>query len=388
MDMLQVFHMNKGQGEASYAKNCTVQNKILSITKSFVEEAIKGYFGNDFPETMAIADLGCSSGPTALKAVGKIIDAVSERFQKMDGHSSSFPKFMVFLNDLPGNDFNGVFELIFNFQKKLKGEKGDDFGSGCFIAGLPGTFYGRLLPNNTLHFVHSSSSLHWLSQVPPGLDGEDNPKMVNKGKIYLSVTSPSEVINAYRLQFRKDFLSFLKYRAEEVISGGRMVLTFMGRRSNDPISEEDCYPWELIARCLMSMVSEGLIEEEKLDYFNVPYYAPCLEELKELVEEESSFSGYRFDAVEVDWDGDDNKLNIDNSDEFTSSFSCRMAATLTKGQKVAKMHRAVCESMLQHCFGGEIMNDLFLRYTRVLDDHFTYNPSSKLISLVVSLIRN
>lgn len=384
MDMLQIFHMNKGQGEESYAKNCTVQNKILSLTKSFVEEAIQGYLSNELPETMVIADLGCSSGPTALGAVSEIINMVNARSRKMEGHSSS-PKFMVFLNDLPGNDFNGVFGSLNNFQNKLKEEKGGEFEPcSCFVAGLPGSFYGRLLPNKTLHFVHSSSSLHWLSQVPAGLDDKDNAKMLNKGKIYMSMTSPNEVINAYKLQFRKDFLSFLKCRAEEVISGGRMVLTFMGRRSNDSTSEyNNFYPWELIARSFNSMVSEGLIEEDKVDNFNVPYYAPCLEEVKQLVEEESSFFGHRFEAVEVEWDGDVKLINNNQSDEHSL---CK--AALAKGERVAKIHRAVVESMLEHYFGKNIMDDLFQRHIKILEDHFINNRNSTMISLVVSLIRN
>ncbi|XP_010673141.2 probable jasmonic acid carboxyl methyltransferase 2 [Beta vulgaris subsp. vulgaris] len=376
MDMLQEFHMNKGQGEDSYAKNCNVQNNILSVTKSFVEEAIQGYFDNDFPETMAIADLGCSSGPTALAAVSEIMDMVNARCLRMDRNSAS-PKFMVFLNDLPGNDFNGVFASLSSFQKKLKEEKGNDFGP-CFIAGLPGTFYGRLLPTNTLHFVHSSCSLHWLSQVPPGLDGKDNPMMQNKGKMYASVTSPSEVVDAYKLQFRKDFLLFLKSRAEEMISGGRMVLTLMGRRLNDPISY---YPWEFLSQCLMNLVSEGIIEEEKVNSFNVPFYAPYVEELKQLVEEESSFFGYRFGSFEVEWDGHEH-VKHNNNELF---HSCEV---LTQGERIAKMHRAVIGSMLEHFFGGEIMDELFHRYSRVWDDHLTHKPDSKCLSLVVSLIRN
>ncbi|KAL2892712.1 Salicylate carboxymethyltransferase, partial [Bienertia sinuspersici] len=350
MDMLQVFHMNKGQGESSYAKNCTVQDKILSLTKSYVEEAIQGYFMNDIPETMVIADLGCSSGPTALDAVWGIIDVIISKYRKMNGKSHSTPpKFMVFLNDLPGNDFNEVFGSLSNFQKILKEEIGDDFGP-CFVAGLPGSFYGRLLPSNSLHFVHSSSSLHWLSQVPPGLDGKDNPKMKNKGKIYLSKSSSSEVINAYKLQFQNDFMSFLKSRGEEVISGGRMVFTLMGRRSYDTYS------------------SEG-VEEEKVDSFNVPYYAPCPEEIKELVEEEESFREYSIEAVEVEWDGGNNDLsNNDDSSSSSSpssppssSSSCK---ALTRGERIAKMHRAVSESMLEHCFGGEIMDGLYHRYSK------------------------
>ena len=141
-----------------------LQNKILSITKPFFEAAIEDYLTTFryFPETMAIAELGCSSGPNTLTAVSEILDKVAEKFMEF-GHRKS-PKFMVFLNDLPGNDFNAVFASWASFHAKLKEEKGSDFGP-CFIAGLPGGFHGRLLPNDCLHIVHSSSSLHWLSQV-------------------------------------------------------------------------------------------------------------------------------------------------------------------------------------------------------------------------------
>ena len=70
------------------------------------------------------------------------------------------------------------------------------------------------------------------------------------------MTSTFEVVNAYRQQYLKDFLAFLKSRAEEMISGGRMVLTLVGRKSRDPTSEEDAFPWEFIAQTLARMVSE------------------------------------------------------------------------------------------------------------------------------------
>lgn len=79
---------------------------------------------------------------------------------------------------------------------------------------------------------------------------------LNKGKIYISKTSPPRVLDAYLVQFQKDFSLFLKSRSEEVVPGGRMVLSFMGRRSTDPTTEESCYHWELLAQALMSMVLE------------------------------------------------------------------------------------------------------------------------------------
>ncbi|KAJ8442552.1 hypothetical protein Cgig2_026494 [Carnegiea gigantea] len=280
MDMHQVFHMNKGEGEASYAKNSTVQNKILSITKPFLEAAIEDYLTTFryFPETMAIAELGCSSGPNTLTAVSEILDKVAEKCMEF-GHRKS-PKFMVFLNDLPGNDFN---------------------------------------------------------EVPAGLDGKELGAMVNKGKIYLSKTSPKSVISAYMLQFRNDFMSFLKCRSKEVISGGRM----------------------------------GILDEEKVDSFNIPYYAPCLEELKQMIGEEASFSLNRFEVFEVEWDGGERMESLEE----------------TRGERIAKMHTAVIESVLDHHFGREVVDQLFIRYARIVDDLLS-KQALKLINLVISLTRN
>ncbi|KAJ8442558.1 hypothetical protein Cgig2_026500 [Carnegiea gigantea] len=342
MDMIQVFHMNKGEGETSYAKNSTVQ------AKAAIEDYLTkfGYF----PETMAIAELGCSSGPNALMAVSEILDAVAEKCLEFGRRKS--PELMVFLNDLPGNDFNEVFASLASFHAKLKDEKGADFGP-CFIAGLPGSFHGRIIV-----------------RVPTGLDGKEHGEMVNKGKIYLSKTSPKSVISAYMLQFRKDFMSFLKCRSEEVIPGGRMVLAFTGRSSTDPVCEIACAFSDLIASTLMTMVSEGILDEERVDSFNVPYYAPCLEELKQMIGEEASFSLDRFEAFEVEWDGGEKMESLEE----------------TRGERIAKMHRAVLEPMFDHHFGRAVVYELFIRYARIID-HFLSKQALKSIYLIISLTR-
>lgn len=106
------------------------------------------------PSALVIADLGCSSGPNTFFAVSELIKTVENLRRKM-GHDDP-PVYQVFLNDLPGNDFNAVFRALPSSQ---------DNQAQCFFAGVPGSFYGRLFPSKTLHFVHSSYSLHWLSQV-------------------------------------------------------------------------------------------------------------------------------------------------------------------------------------------------------------------------------
>ncbi|XP_050366461.1 probable jasmonic acid carboxyl methyltransferase 2 [Argentina anserina] len=394
MEVVQVLHMNKGNGEASYAQNSKVQNKILTIAKPIIEEALFELLGSNNVmsiESMGIADLGCSSGPNALLIVSEIVDYIHAQLSSGLLHpSSSSVEFRVFLNDLFSNDFNTVFMSLPAFYNKLRED--DRYkrllgaNHNLFISAVPGSFYGRLFARKSLHFVHSSSSLHWLSQVPPSLDSKAFPAP-NKGKIYISKSSPQSVLDAYSRQFQEDFSMFLKSRAEEIVGGGRMVLSFMGRPTLDPTTEQSCYQWELLALALMSMVSDGLVAEEKVDSFNAPYYAPCAEELKLELQKDGSFILDRLEAFEIDWDGgadvvDDHQAIPVNG--YESVDYDQMVAK--RGNRVAKTIRAVVESMIEAHFGTEIMDELFRRYAELVTNHLS-KTRTKYINLVISLIR-
>ncbi|XP_065851462.1 S-adenosyl-L-methionine:benzoic acid/salicylic acid carboxyl methyltransferase 3-like [Euphorbia lathyris] len=230
MKVSEALHMNVGKGETSYAQNSLLQQKVIAMTRPIVEEAMRKLYMNKYPERLYIADMGCSSGPSTFLAVSEIINVVENICGKI-GHGS--PEYQVFFNDLPGNDFNNIFRFIPSFHEKLKQQFETGIGP-CFFAGVPGSFYHRLFPANTLHFVHSSYSLMWLSHVPKKLEG-------NKGNIYMASSSPASILKAYYNQFQKDFSTFLMCRSKELVSGGCMVLTFLGRRSEDPSSKECCY---------------------------------------------------------------------------------------------------------------------------------------------------
>ncbi|CAK9150383.1 unnamed protein product [Ilex paraguariensis] len=163
MEVERVLHMNGGHGESSYAHNSSFQKSEMLKVKPLIEATIKDMYNinGGFPECLKITDLGCSSGPNTLFAVSEIIDIV-HGCCKQNSHNKTPPEFQVFLNDLPENDFNTVFKSLSCFFDKLKKEKGDQFGP-TFILAMPGSFYQRLFPSKSLHFVHSSFSLHCLS---------------------------------------------------------------------------------------------------------------------------------------------------------------------------------------------------------------------------------
>jgi len=116
---------------------------------------------DSFPECLKLADLGCSSGPNALLVLREMIDSIDMIRKKLNKKE---PMFQIFLNDLFCNDFNTLIRSIPSFYEELRRDKGGDFGP-CFIAVMPGNYYGRLFPAHSLHFIHSSYSIHWRSQV-------------------------------------------------------------------------------------------------------------------------------------------------------------------------------------------------------------------------------
>nr|XP_043637750.1 probable jasmonic acid carboxyl methyltransferase 2 [Erigeron canadensis] len=362
---MQVLHMNKGEGKTSYAKNSLLQKKVILIGTRAVKTAIYNILTEVQPDSMDVADLGCSSGPNSLTAISEIIrivDAASDQLRR------PVPELKVFLNDLPGNDFNNVFKSLPELYDKVKNDYGIE--ETCYVSGLPGSFYGRLFPTNSLHFVHSSSSLHWLSQVPLGLE----PKVgfhLNKEKIYISKRSSTSVIEAYQQQFHEDFSLFLRSRAKEMVMNGRMVLSFMGRGSIDPRADKAGFQWELLGRALMSMAIDGLIKKEKIDSFNVPYYAPCAEEIQLQVEKEGSFIINSIEAFEIQWDD----VDLSGLKESCGNF-------------LSKTYRAVAEPMLDSHFhlGPEMMEELFRRYAIIIDDCIT-ETTSKFTQLVISFIK-
>ncbi|KAL0325761.1 UNVERIFIED_CONTAM: Jasmonate O-methyltransferase [Sesamum radiatum] len=289
-----------------------------------MDEAVADALCKTLPaQTMGIADLGCSSGPNTLMVVSEMISKIYDACSQM---GISLPELRVSLNDLPGNDFNYIFMSLPEFYCNLEKETGVGL-DGCFISGVAGSFYGRLFPRNSLHLVYSSSSLHWLSQVPPGLCTKAG-KHLNKGKIYISKTSPPSVVKAYLSQFQKDFFAFLRSRAAEMVAGGRMLLSFMGRSSPDAAAEVGTHQWELLAQALMSMA----LERQRQRY------------------------------------------NV-------------MLENLSRGGQVAKTVRAVVETMLESQFGRDIMDELFRRYAELVDRYFS-KTRAKHINLVLSVSRN
>ncbi|KAL2895621.1 Salicylate carboxymethyltransferase [Bienertia sinuspersici] len=219
----------------------------------------------------------------------------------------------------------------------------------------------------------------WMGQVPEGI--EDNKKNIGIGR-----TSPPNVLKAYYDQFEKDFSMFLRCRCKEVVDEGIMVLTLLGRKSIEPYSKESCYMFDFLATALNDMVSQGIIDEEKLNTFNVPVYYPSAVELGLLVEKEGSFTlnqvlylnraGSRVCGLrpvsEVNWE---------------ISVQCENSNKLFDHNDFSKCMRSVTEPFLINHFGEAIIDELFHRYKEILKASMAKEKKNVFINVTLWLTR-
>ncbi|KAJ6800259.1 salicylate carboxymethyltransferase-like [Iris pallida] len=359
MDVNRNFHMKQGLGETSYAQNSSFQKEMIeSVMDITLSSAVAACAAAETPAAVSIADLGCSSGRNTLSVVENIIRAVCGR---SCGAMRQLPEFMVFLNDLPSNDFNTLFSLVPELVKRLKAEH--DGGLLVLVAGIPGSFYGRLFPSSSLQLMTSFNGLNWLSQVPPGLFNEGKP--VNKGKVYMSPASPPLVATRYFEQFQKDFSLFLTSRSQEVVGGGRIVISMIGRKRHGSHKKNELSVFEALGKSFSILVTQKLVEEEQVDSFNLPLYTPSMQELEDQVYREGSFTINYMKQ-------DSQSFTTENPDPKMFSKSCRAAT----------------ESLICHHFGEKIIEPLFETHTQVIHEKLEAREYIDLCQIVLVLCKS
>ncbi|KAF7808804.1 putative S-adenosylmethionine-dependent methyltransferase At5g37990 [Senna tora] len=305
---------------------------VIEAAKNLIQEAIFNKFdpksiSSSPTSPICIADLGCSTGPNTFIAIQYITEAIQIQYQS---HNLPTPEFQVFFNDQISNDFNTLFQ-------KLPPNR--DY----FASGVPGSFHGRLFPRQSLHLVHSSASLHWMSKLPKEIT-DRNCGAWNKGRIHY-VCAPREVVEAYERQYRRELEGFLKARGEEIVGNGLMALQIAA--AHDVIDEdEEMHPGkdiEMLGSCLIDMAKLGVVSEEKVDSFNVPMYFPKLKDVKEMLESNEDFTMEQMEALAKD---DTSKSSFDLDVEMHVSHL-----------------RAAFEGLIEKHFGEAILDQLFDRYT-------------------------
>ncbi|TVU16471.1 hypothetical protein EJB05_40039 [Eragrostis curvula] len=297
-----VFCMGGGQGETSYINNSQVQSRNLQMAVDVLKETLGTIQLSHPPEKLlTAADLGCSCGQNTLFVADAIVQHMTEMYAAR-GHAA--PEFCFYFSDLPSNDFNTLFRLLTPADHSTAAAAAEDDYKGSstrrrkyFAAGVPGSFHDRLFPARFVDAFTTTFSVHWLSRVPREAADERHAAF-NKGKVFVHGASAATGA-AYKRQFQSDLGRFLRCRAAELKPGGAMFLLCLGRPSADPTDQGRVrlLYGTLFEDSWADLVREGLVKKDKMDSFNVPLYAPTLDEFREAVDADGAFRINRLEMV-------------------------------------------------------------------------------------------
>ncbi|KAF8414181.1 hypothetical protein HHK36_002180 [Tetracentron sinense] len=353
MKLERMLSMKGGKGEASYANNSQAQARHARSMLHLLEGTLDRMQLESPEAPFVVADLGCSCGSNTIYIIDVIIKHMTKRYEAL-GYEA--PEFSAFFSDLPSNDFNTLFQLLpplANYGGSMEECLAANGHRSYFAAGVPGSFYRRLFPARSIDVFHSAFSLHWLSQVPESVM-DKRSTAYNKGRVFIHGANESTA-NAYRKQFQADLAGFLRSRSHEMKRGGSMFLVCLGRTSVDPTDQggagllfgthfQDAWA---------DLVQEGLINGEKRDKFNIPVYAPSLQDFREVVEADGSFE---INKLEVFSGG--SPLVVNQPDDATEV-----------GRALANSCRSVSGVLVDAHIGDRLSEELFARIERRATSH-------------------
>ncbi|KAG7548347.1 SAM dependent carboxyl methyltransferase [Arabidopsis suecica] len=355
----QSFPMNGGDGPHSYIHNSSYQKVAIDGAKERTREAILEKLDlellnrNSDANILRIADFGCSIGPNTFDVVQNIIDSVKQKHLKKETHIGTPLEFQVCFNDQPNNDFNTLFRTqpLFSRREYLS-------------VGVPGSFHSRVLPKNSLHIGHTSYTLHWLSTIPQHVCDKKSPAL---NKSYIQCNNlVDEVTKAYKIQFKKDIGGFLEARAEELVSGGLMILS--GQCLPDGIPK--ALTWQgvvidMIGECLMDMAKLGITSKEKIELFSLPTYIPHISEFKANIEQNENFKIETMEEISHPMD----------YMPLTNDF-------------ITSMFRAILNTIIEKHFGDGVVDELFDRLAKKLDKYpINFKRCKKYVNYFIVLKR-
>lgn len=98
-----------------------------------------------------------------------------------------------------------------------------------------------------------------------------------------------------------------------------------------------------------------MIEEAKLESFNIPVYEPTVEEVKHVIQEEESLFLERLEVVITAWD---EGINIEGGDD--DSFH----GENVRVEIISKHVQAAMEPLLSEKFDAEVIKELFVRFQK------------------------
>lgn len=207
-----------------------------------------------------LADFGCSEGSNSIAVMTEAIRVLSTR---------SPLEIRTIYSDLPTNDFSELFLALQRGEMPCDGQK------NVYSSIVGGSMYDQLLPARSISLASTFNTIGFLSRRP-----------VAELKDYILPNGPSsiracgsvsqEAENAFKRQAAQDVADFLKMRATELVTGGKVIVEVFGC-TQDARTCDGIY--DALNDAVLYFVENGEISRQTYSGYYQPVYFRTLKEL-------------------------------------------------------------------------------------------------------------
>lgn len=233
-------------GSGDYSASSRLQAAGLKQAIRLFEQAADAVPIPAAPFPIVIADYGAANGHNSLLPINAAISVLRKR-------TRADQSVLVTHTDVPENDFSALFNTL--------REDPDSYlrhDPAAFSSAVGRSFYGQIVPSNTVTLGWSSWSVLWLSQVPVPVTDH----------VHASFSADEDIRSAHERLAARDWHEFVAYRGRELCPGGRAVVMTMAIAENGEFGYRPLFA-ALMAE-LAELVSRDIITADELRAMSIP----------------------------------------------------------------------------------------------------------------------
>jgi hypothetical protein len=240
-------------GGGEYDRNAKVQSEAASLAIRLLRRAASEAALPSGDGPIVAVDYGSATGRNSLAPLNVAIETLRMRDPR---------PILVIHEDQPDNDYRSLFDTIYNAPESYTRQH-----QGVFGCAIGRSFYDPVAPPASVCLGWSSAAAHWLSGAPP------RPSDHLWAPTVRFATGP-----AVREAARRDWHQFLSRRADELRSGGRMVV-LLATVDDEGVAGGE-HVLDGLNRVLQRQVASGAICGHEYENLVVPMFFRSREDLE------------------------------------------------------------------------------------------------------------
>lgn len=264
------------EGGGAYNRNSAVQASGLLPAIDLLAQAARAV-PVDADAGIVIADYGSSAGHNSLLPMATAIAALRERVGTQRAIS-------VVHTDLAGNDFSALFRML---QSDPQSYTASD--AAAFPSAVGRSFYGPVLPPDSVTLGWTSWAVQWLSRIPAPVPDH----------VQAAFSRDTATRALFAQQADSDWRCFLAERSRELRPGGQLVVLTMASDDEGRFGYESALA--AMYGGLLAMRGDGLVAAHELARMVIPTVGRTRADFARPFEqaEGGSFEGLRLGQLEV-----------------------------------------------------------------------------------------